>query len=84
MAQAFDVDRAIREAELPQDAVDEILREVRAEFPDEDLMYELHVIRALQAAVAARLPHGGWERAVNQRATRTTKTLRPPRNKSVG
>ena len=44
MATHYDIERAIREAGLPDDVIARLLREVEDDFPDKDLMYELHVI----------------------------------------
>jgi hypothetical protein len=60
MSQMFDIDRAIRESGLPKELVDDLVREVREEFPDEELMFELHVIRALQSEQASRMSSEQW------------------------
>jgi len=44
----FDIKKAIKESGLAEKEVKDILTEMKKEFPDDQLMYELHVIRALQ------------------------------------
>ena len=44
----FDIKKAIKESGLSKREVKHLLAEVKKEFPDDQLMYELHVIRALQ------------------------------------
>lgn len=44
----FDVKKAIKESGLSKKEVKHILTEAKKEFPADRLMYELHVIRALQ------------------------------------
>ena len=68
----FDIERAIAEAQLPKETVDEILAETRAEFPNEgtaydDHMYELHVIRRLQGELYQRLGPEEWCKRLNAR-----------------
>jgi len=44
----FNIKKAIKESGLSKKEVKHILTEIKEEFPDDQLMYELHVIRALQ------------------------------------
>jgi len=44
----FDIKKAIKESGLSKKEVQRILKETKKEFPDDQMMYELHVIRALQ------------------------------------
>jgi len=45
----FDIKKVAREYDLSQEQVEEIKKEVRQEFPRDELMYELHVIRAIMS-----------------------------------
>lgn len=58
----FDIERAIAEAQLPKEVVESILSETRAKFPDDENMYELHVIRALQAEECERMGPEEWRK----------------------
>jgi len=70
MGTYYDLERAIQEAALPAEIVDGILDEVRAEFPDDEMMYELHVVRALQAETASRMSSEDWRRQQEERVDR--------------
>ena len=54
--QYFDYQKAARDAHIPADKVAEICRLMRREFPTDDMMYELHVLRACAAV------RDGWVR----------------------
>jgi hypothetical protein len=45
----FDYEKVAREAGIPSDALAELCRVMRAEFPRDEMMYELHVLRACLA-----------------------------------
>ncbi|PYV29606.1 MAG: hypothetical protein DMG22_22560 [Acidobacteria bacterium] len=45
----FDYETAAREARIPSDKLDELRRLVRSEFPQDDMMYELHLLRVCMA-----------------------------------
>jgi len=45
----FDYEASAREAGIPECALAEICRVMRAEFPHDEMMYELHVLRACMA-----------------------------------
>lgn len=45
----FDYENVAREAGLPADKLAEICRLMRREFPRDDMLYELHVLRACMA-----------------------------------
>jgi len=45
----FDIKRVAKEYGLSQEQVEEIKRDIRCEFPKDELMYELHVIRAIMS-----------------------------------
>ena len=68
MTRVFDIDRAVQESGLPAETVAHILEEVRQEFPEEELMYELHIIRALEAEAAVHMSPKQWADSINQQA----------------
>lgn len=45
----FDIKKAIKDANLSKEEEAKIKEEVRKEFPNDEMMYELHVIRAVNA-----------------------------------
>lgn len=45
----FDYETAAREANISPDKLDQLCRRVRQEFPRDEMMYELHVLRACMA-----------------------------------
>jgi len=45
----FDIERAAKRSGLSTKKIAKIKREVNKEFPNDRMMYELHVIRALHA-----------------------------------
>lgn len=49
MAEIFDVKRKCKELGLSKDIFETISKEVRSEFPNDEMMFELHLIRALMA-----------------------------------
>ena len=51
----FDIKKAIKSAHLSKEEATKIKDEVRKEFPDDEMMYELHVIRAVNAY---KIKHG--------------------------
>jgi hypothetical protein len=51
MAYFFDLEKAAKESGLSEETVRKIEKEVREEFPDDDMMYELHVLRAIESTV---------------------------------
>mgnify|MGYP001611738035 CR=1 FL=1 len=46
----FDIKKAIRESNLPKEEILRLEREIQQEFPNDKMMYELHLIRALKIA----------------------------------
>ena len=65
----FDIERAVSEAQLPEETVESILVKTRIEFPNDEMMYELHVIRALQAEQRQRMGPDAWrQRRVARRS----------------
>jgi len=47
--QYFNFAEIAREAGIPDDKLDELCKSIRQEFPKDDMMYELHVLRACMA-----------------------------------
>ena len=45
----FDYESVARAAGIPDGKLDELCRRVREEFPTDDMLYELHVLRACMA-----------------------------------
>jgi hypothetical protein len=45
----FDYEKIAREANIPPDALNELCRQIRQEFPTDDMMYELHLLRVCMA-----------------------------------
>jgi hypothetical protein len=45
----FEYEKVARKAGIPPDKMARLLRLIRQEFPQDDLMYELHVLRACMA-----------------------------------
>lgn len=70
MPQHYDIDRAVQEAGLPPDLVGDILAQAKAEFPEDEMMFELHVIRSIQAEMQARMTPEEWRCRVSERAAR--------------
>ena len=55
----FDYYKAAEEMLIPQEIVTRVENDVKNEFPDDKMMYELHVLRALKSKY--------WEKASGQR-----------------
>jgi len=49
MSYMFDIDKIARESGLPEEIIGKIRDEVRQEFPKDEMMYELHVMRAIES-----------------------------------
>jgi len=45
----YDIDAAFKNSGLSAEEIEKIKRDVRREFPNDDMMYELHIIRILKA-----------------------------------
>lgn len=48
----FDYDKAAADAGISQTVLDDFVQEARREFPWDDMLMELHVIRAINAYVS--------------------------------
>jgi hypothetical protein len=58
--QYFDIEKAIKASKIPEDIFQSIKTEAKAEFQNDPMMYELHVLRAIKSRF--------WEK--NHRAVR--------------
>lgn len=47
----FDTDKLATELRISPDEYEVLKKLVREEFPDDELMYELHLLRALRASI---------------------------------
>lgn len=47
--QYFDYEGAAREVKIPPEKLDQLCRRVQQEFPHDQMMHELHVLRACMA-----------------------------------
>jgi len=45
----FDIEKALKTSDLTKAQIEKIKQYCRKEFKDDDMMYELHVIRAIHA-----------------------------------
>lgn len=45
----YNVDKLLRTSGLSKKAIEKIKKEVRKEFPDDEMMYGLHIVRILNA-----------------------------------
>ena len=45
----FDLTKLMNQ--VPKEQVDKLTREIRAEFPDDEMMFELHLLRALKVII---------------------------------
>ena len=49
MGYMIDIEKILKKSGLPQKLVQKIEKEVRQEFPKDEMMYELHLMRAIEA-----------------------------------
>ncbi len=47
MSRLFDLDELVKNSGLPKARVRALLKEMKREFPDDKLLWELHVVRAI-------------------------------------
>ena len=52
----FDYQKVAREMKVPDVVLKKIEKEVKAEFPKDKMMYELHVLRALRSRYLEKAP----------------------------
>ncbi len=48
----FDINKAIKESELSKKEVDHLKKEIKRDYPRDQMLYELHMIRALKRHIA--------------------------------
>jgi hypothetical protein len=60
----FDYETVAREAKIPEDKLKLLAKSVREEFPTDDMMYELHLMRVCSAIQAGYV---GLEEALHPR-----------------
>lgn len=56
----YNIDKAIAESGLPQEVTDGILRQAREDYPDDQMLFELHVIRAIDGELSERMGEEAW------------------------
>ena len=56
----YDIDAAFKSSGLTQEEFERIKQEVRSEFPNDEMMYELHIIRIFNA-----IKRGHWHMRSN-------------------
>lgn len=57
----FDVEKVAKSTGITESDFNRLVKEVRQEFPDDDMMFELHLMRAIKAAakidpLSAKMP----------------------------
>lgn len=57
MGYMFDVEKIARESGLSEELIKKIEEEVRKEFPKDEMMYELHFMRAIESEKSKDLTH---------------------------
>ncbi|MEW5936961.1 MAG: hypothetical protein AB1665_03970 [Candidatus Thermoplasmatota archaeon] len=45
----YDIERAFKESGLSRREMERLKKKIKKEFPNDEMMYELHVVRALHA-----------------------------------
>lgn len=45
----FDYQKVARETKIPNNILKDLKREVKKEFPNDKMMYELHILRAIKS-----------------------------------
>ncbi len=53
--QHFDYESMAKEAGIPKQKLDELRKTIRQEFPQDDMMYELHLLRVCMAIKAGHV-----------------------------
>ncbi len=64
----FDIEKAIAESGLPSDVIEDILREAREDYPDDEMLFELRVIRSIDGEIRARFGHEAWNKRVREKS----------------
>ncbi len=50
----FDVERKYKELGVPKEVFTKLREEIRQEFPNDEMMFELHLIRALRSYATSK------------------------------
>lgn len=56
----YDVNKAIAESGLPSEVTDAIVRQAREDYPDDEMLFELHVIRGIDGELSERMGEEAW------------------------
>ena len=48
----FDINKAIKDSKLTKEEVNNLKKEVKKDYPRDQMLYELHMIRALKSRIA--------------------------------
>ncbi|MBM3130368.1 MAG: hypothetical protein FJ009_17285 [Chloroflexi bacterium] len=51
----FDLTQLKQQSGLPAEVLEQIEQAIRADYPDDDMMFELHLVRVLQALKQRRI-----------------------------
>ena len=51
----FDITHLKQTCDLPPAVLDQIERAIKADYPDDDMLFELHLVRVLQALKQGRI-----------------------------
>lgn len=62
----FDIERAMAESGLQQSVLDGIVQAAREDYPEDEMLFELRVIRSISAAVHYGWDEAGWNEAREQ------------------
>ncbi len=49
MFEIFDIEKKCKELKIPNEVFNRLLKEIKDEFPNDTMMFELHLLRALMA-----------------------------------
>lgn len=64
----LDIEKAMAESGLPQDVLDEIVREAREDYHDDEMLFELRVIRSISAEIYERFGEEVWKKRHAERS----------------
>lgn len=58
----FDIEKAIAESGLPRDVLEGIVREAREDYPEDEMLFELRVVRGISAEFYKRFGRDAWNK----------------------
>lgn len=64
----YDIEKAMAESGLPQDVLDEIVRDAREDYQDDEMLFELRVIRSISAEIYNRFGEEAWKKRNAERS----------------